>query len=77
MDSQIREKRHQTSKVWAFWACQLAAQTKSIYVEKNVAQSKYLKSVLCWFFKFLLVLNLKMQFFQIFISFKFKNAVVI
>ena len=31
-------KNHQTSKVWAFWACQLAAQTKSIYVEKNVAQ---------------------------------------
>ena len=39
MDRQIREKNHQTSKVWAFWACQLAAQTKSIYVEKNVAQS--------------------------------------
>ena len=35
----IREKNHQTSKVWAFWACQLADQTKSIYVEKNVAQS--------------------------------------
>ena len=34
----IREKNHQTSKVWAFWACQSAAQTKSIYVEKNVAQ---------------------------------------
>ena len=34
----IREKNHQTLKVWAFWACQLAAQTKSIYVEKNVAQ---------------------------------------
>ena len=33
----IREKNHQTSKVWAFWACQSAAQTKSIYVEKNVA----------------------------------------
>ena len=41
MDSQIREKRHQTSKVWAFWACQLAAQTKSIYVEKNVAQTHW------------------------------------
>ena len=38
MDSQIREKHHQTSKVWAFWACQSAAQTKSIYVEKNVAE---------------------------------------
>jgi hypothetical protein len=37
MDSQIREKRHQTSKGWAFWACPLDAQTKSIYVEKNVA----------------------------------------
>ena len=35
----IREKNHQTSKVWAFWACQSAAKTKSIYVEKNVAQS--------------------------------------
>ena len=34
----IREKIHQTSKVWAFWVCQSAAQTKSIYVEKNVAQ---------------------------------------
>lgn len=34
----IREKNHQTSKVWAFWACQSAAQTKSIYVEKNVAE---------------------------------------
>ena len=34
----IREKNHQTSKVWAFWACQSAALTKSIYVEKNVAQ---------------------------------------
>ena len=33
----IREKNHQTSKVCAFWACQSAAQTKSIYVEKNVA----------------------------------------
>ena len=32
----IREKHHQASKVWAFWACQSAAQTKSIYVEKNV-----------------------------------------
>ena len=36
MDRYIREKRHQTSKVWAFWACQSAAQTKSICVEKNV-----------------------------------------
>ena len=35
----IREKNHQTSKVWAFWACQSAAQTKSIYDEKNVAQT--------------------------------------
>ena len=35
----IREKNHQTLNMWAFWACQLAAQTKSIYVEKNVAQS--------------------------------------
>ena len=35
----LREKNHQTSKVWAFWACQSAAQTKSIYVEKNVAWS--------------------------------------
>ena len=35
----IREKNHQTSKVWTFWACQSAAQTKSIYVEKNVAKS--------------------------------------
>ena len=34
----IREKNHQTSKVWAFWACQSAAQTKSIYVEKNAHQ---------------------------------------
>ena len=34
----IREKHHQASKVWAFWACQSAAQTKSIYVEKNVVQ---------------------------------------
>ena len=34
----IREKNHQTLNMWAFWACQLAAQTKSIYVEKNVAQ---------------------------------------
>ena len=23
--------------MWAFWACKAAAQTKSIYVEKNVA----------------------------------------
>ena len=37
----IREKNHQTSKVWAFWACQPAAQTKSIYVEKNVAQTHW------------------------------------
>ena len=37
MDGQIREKNHQTSKVWAFWACQSATQTKSIDVEKNVA----------------------------------------
>ena len=36
MDRQRRENDHQTSKVWAFWACQSAAQTKSIYVEKNV-----------------------------------------
>ena len=35
----IREKNHQTLNMWAFWAWQLAAQTKSIYVEKNVAQS--------------------------------------
>ena len=43
----IREKNHQTSKVWAFWAVQLAAQTKSIYVEKNVAQSiKYTIGIL-------------------------------
>ena len=41
MDGQIRKKHHQTSKVWAFWACQLAAQTKSIYVEKNVAQTHW------------------------------------
>ena len=34
----IREKNHQTLNMWAFWACQLAAQTKSIYVEKNVAE---------------------------------------
>ena len=34
----IREKNHQTLKVWAFWACRSAAQTKSIYVEQNVAQ---------------------------------------
>ena len=32
----IREKHHQASKVWAFWACQSAAQIKSISVEKNV-----------------------------------------
>ena len=43
----IREKNHQTSKVWAFWAVQSAAQTKSIYVEKNVAQSiKYTIGIL-------------------------------
>ena len=35
----IREKNHQTSKVWAFWAVQSAAQTKSIYVEKNVSNT--------------------------------------
>ena len=34
----IREKNHKTLNMWAFWACQLAAQTKSIYVEKNVAE---------------------------------------
>ena len=43
----IREKNHKTLNMWAFWACQLAAQTKSIYVEKNVAQSiKYTIGIL-------------------------------
>ena len=33
----IRAKNHETSNWLAFWAVQSAAQTKSIYVEKNVA----------------------------------------
>ena len=35
----IREKNLQDSKVWAFWACKSAAQTKSICDEKNVADT--------------------------------------
>ena len=34
----IRTKNQKPLKWLAFWACQSAAQTKSIYVEKNVAQ---------------------------------------
>ena len=34
----IRTKNHETSNWLAFWAVQSAAQTKSIYVEKNAAQ---------------------------------------
>ena len=35
----MRTKNHETSNWLAFWAVQSAAQTKSIYVEKNVAQT--------------------------------------
>ena len=35
----IRTKNQKPLKWLAVWACQSAAQTKSIYVEKNVAQS--------------------------------------
>ena len=38
----IRTKNQKPLKWLAFWACQSAAQTKSIYVEKNVAESKAL-----------------------------------
>ena len=34
----IRTKNQKPLKWLAFWACQSAAQTKSIYVEKNVAE---------------------------------------
>jgi len=35
----IRTKNHETSNWLAFWAVQSAAQTKSIYVEKNVSNT--------------------------------------
>ena len=35
----IRAKNHETSNWLAFWAVQSAAQTKSIYVEKNVSNT--------------------------------------
>ena len=35
----IRTKNQKPLKWLAVWACQSAAQTKSIYVEKNVAES--------------------------------------
>ena len=35
----IRAKNHKTSNWLAFWAVQSAAQTKSIYVEKNVSNT--------------------------------------
>ena len=41
-------KNHQTSKVWAFWACQSAAQTKSIYVEKNVYNAGLSQGLKIW-----------------------------
>ena len=34
----MRTKNYESSNWLAFWAVQSAAQTKSIYVEKNVAQ---------------------------------------
>ena len=37
----IRTKNQKPLKWLAFWACQSAAQTKSIYVEKNVAQTHW------------------------------------
>ena len=35
----MRTKNHETSNWLAFWAVQSAAQTKSIYVEKNVSNT--------------------------------------